>query len=134
MYAHLHKQQSIAPFEGILYLSVWSLTGSKTILAQQKTYIAGVPVPTRLAQCSGCNIHALQISATLRIVHPATQGLILCCFLLMLDSPVTTVDVAKLELDARLAQLLAVEEEQERRHDGDDKPGQDHHGGPQPDH
>ncbi len=52
----------------------------------------------------------------------------------MLDSPVTAVDVAKLELDARLAQLLAVQEEEERRHDGDDKPGQEHHGSPQPDH
>jgi len=51
-----------------------------------------------------------------------------------LRSPVTAVDVAKLEPDARLAQLLAVQEEEECRHDGDDKPGQQHHGGPQPDH
>ncbi|KAA6422178.1 MAG: hypothetical protein FRX49_07929 [Trebouxia sp. A1-2] len=36
---------------------------------------------------------------------------------------VHAVDVAKLELDARLAQLIAVEEEEECRHDGDDKPG-----------
>ncbi len=48
----------------------------------------------------------LQISATLGIVHPATQGLILCCFLLMLDSPVTTVDVAKLELERGLPSSL----------------------------
>ncbi len=58
----------------------------------------------------------------------------LCCFLLMLDSPVTAIDVAKLELDATDAQLLTVEEEEERRHAGDDHPGQEHHGGPQPDH
>ena len=78
---------------------------------------------------------AAQTSTTLEFMHPTTQNpQKFCCFLMMPSSPVTAVDVAKLELDARLAQLLAMEEEEERRHDGDDKPGQEHHGGPQPDH
>ena len=46
---------------------------------------------------------------------------------------VTAVYVTKLELDVRLAQLLAVQEEEECWHEGNDNPGQDHHGGPQPD-
>ena len=52
---------------------------------------------------------------------------------MILVSPVEAINIAKLALGARLAQLLAVEEEEECRHDGDDHPGQDHHGGPQPD-
>ncbi len=96
--------------EGILCLGVWSLTGSRTYTAQQSTCIACVPMPTRLAQCSGYTMHvvwdqndrgvtcsllclahtasvtshqALQMSATLEFVHPTTQSpQELCCCLL----------------------------------------------------